>query len=220
MLKRTFTTAVLAVAMLASAPLYAGNAGHAQGPAAQPAAPSTVAYTPPTAEESADMTFMREEEKLARDVYLRLAETWDLAPFVAIAGAEQRHMNALLRLLTRYQLPDPAAGKLIGEFTDPELQALHDALLAQGGQSPAAALKVGALIEEVDIEDNAAAMSRTTKSDVSATYDNLLCGSRNHLRAFARTLETLTGQAYVAQVLSAERVGEILATPMERCAMR
>lgn len=220
MFERTVTTAALAFAVLASAPLFAGNAGVPQGPAAQPTVAVAPAYTAPTAAEAADMTFMREEEKLARDVYLKLAETWDLAPFVAISGAEQRHMNAMLRLLSRYQLPDPTVGRLLGEFADPGLQALYDALVAQGEQSPAAALMVGALIEEVDIEDLAAALERTTKPDVHAVYENLGCGSRNHLRAFARTLELLTGRAYVAQVLAAGVVDDVLASPTERCEVR
>lgn len=220
MFKQTFTIAALSLAVLASAPLYAGNADPARGPAARPAVPLTFTYTAPTADEAADMAFMREEEKLARDIYLTLAETWEMAPFTAIAAAEQKHMNAMLRLLNNYRLPDPAAGKLIGEFANPDLQALYDTLVAQGVQSPAAALKVGALIEEVDIGDNIAAIATSSKADVDAVYERLMCGSRNHLRAFARTGEVLTGQPYVAQVLNPALVAEILATPMERCGVR
>lgn len=220
MFKQTFTIAALSVAMLASAPLYAANAGPARGHAVRPAVPLTFTYTVPTTNEAADMAFMREEEKLARDVYLTLAEKWEMAPFTAIAAAEQRHMNAMLRTLNNYQLPDPAAGKLIGEFSNPDLQALYDKLLAQGVQSPAAALKAGALIEEVDIDDNAAAIATSTKADVDAVYERLMCGSRNHLRAFARTSEVLTGQPYVAQVLEPALVDAILAAPMELCGMR
>ena len=77
------------------------------------------------------MLFMREEEKLARDVYLTLYDAWGLTPFASIAVSEQSHMNAML-LLLKYRLPDPAAGKPIGEFTDPDLQALYDTLIARG----------------------------------------------------------------------------------------
>ncbi|MDD4887687.1 MAG: DUF2202 domain-containing protein, partial [Thiomonas sp.] len=41
-----------------------------------------------TAEERADLLLMREEEKIARDVYLRLYEQWGIRPFDNIAGAE------------------------------------------------------------------------------------------------------------------------------------
>ena len=57
------------------------------------------------------MLFMREEEKLARDVYLTLYDAWRLAPFANISVSEQKHMNAMLLLLRKYGLPDPAAGK-------------------------------------------------------------------------------------------------------------
>ena len=52
--------------------------------------------------------FMREEEKLARDVYLVLAEKWDLGLFWNIAESEQQHMDAVLKLLKKYGLEDPA----------------------------------------------------------------------------------------------------------------
>ena len=220
MFKQTLTIAALSLAVLASAPLYAGNANPASGRAVRPAVPLTFTYTVPTADEAADMAFMREEEKLARDVYLTLAETWEMAPFIAIAAAEQKHMNAMLRMLNNYQLPDPAAGKLIGEFANPDLQALYDTLLVQGAQSPAAALKVGALIEEVDIEDNAAAIATSTKADVEAVYERLNCGSRNHLRAFARAFTALTGMPYEAQVLDQAAIDAILVAPGEHCGRR
>ena len=60
-------------------------------------------------EEKTDLTFMREEEKLARDTYLTLYEVWDLAIFSNIASSEQTHKEALPTLLKKYNLPDPAA---------------------------------------------------------------------------------------------------------------
>jgi len=46
-----------------------------------------------TAEEETELVYMREEEKLARDVYLTLTDTWQLPIFWNIAGAKQRHMT-------------------------------------------------------------------------------------------------------------------------------
>jgi hypothetical protein len=175
---------------------------------------ATVTLAP---EEEADLIFMREEEKLARDTYLTLYELWGLAVFSNIASSEQMHMNALLRLLKKYDLPDPAAETEIGEFADPELQALYDALIAKGEVSGLEALLVGGIIEETDMRDIKAAIERSQQDDIEAVYENLLCGSRNHLRSFAQNIASLTAEPYQAQVLSQADVDEILESPMEKC---
>lgn len=216
MLKRTVHALTLALAMLASFPLEAGRFG--PPPHAQPPAPAT--YVVPTADEAADMLYMREEEKLARDVYLTLYDAWGLAPFSNISVAEQKHMNAMLLLLRKYRLPDPAAGNLIGEFTDPALQELYDKLVADGMGSAAEALLVGGLIEEVDIRDIQSAIDRSTQYNIDAVYGKLMCGSRNHLRAFARAFTTLTETPYEAQFLDPATIDAILAAPMEHCGLR
>lgn len=175
-----------------------------------------------SADEQADLLFMREEEKLARDTYLTFYVLYessglDLSVFSNIASSEQSHMDAILRLLKKYKLPDPAAGNEIGEFTDEELQDLYDSLIAAGKESLLAALKVGGLIEETDMEDIKAAIERSGKADIDAVYGSLLCGSRNHLRSFARNIEALTQDPYLAQLLEQEEVDEILESPMEKC---
>jgi len=168
-------------------------------------------------DEAADLTFMREEEKLARDTYLVMNDTWKLTVFANIASSEQTHMDAILKLLKKYGLPDPAARTLIGEFTNPELQALYDALVAKGSRSSLEALLVGGIIEETDMEDIQAAIERSQKADIDKVYENLLCGSRNHLRAFAASIQEMTGSSYAAQVLEQSAVDAILANPMEKC---
>jgi hypothetical protein len=173
-----------------------------------------------TSAETADLLFMREEEKLARDTYhtlYELYEAYGLTVFSNIESSEQSHMDAILKLLIKYGLPDPAAGKAIGEFTDHELQALYDLLIEKGVKSPLDALQVGGIIEETDMEDIKAAMERSTHLDIDSTYDNLLCGSRNHLRAFAANIVAMTGQAYTALVLPQWEVDQILANEMENC---
>ena len=219
MLVRTILV-TLAVALSASSPLQAGpvgeqGRGYGRSPA-QPVPPRIV-YVAPTAVEAEDMLYMREEEKLARDVYLTLDEAWELVPFVNVAASEQKHMDAMLKLLRNYQLPDPAAGNAIGEFTDPELQKLYDKLVDRGLKAPDEALLVGGLIEEVDTLDIQSAIEAATKDDIDAVYENLMCGSRNHLRAFAGAYEALTGKDYKAQVLPQAAADAILAAPMERC---
>jgi len=134
------------------------------------------------------MTYMREEEKLARDVYLSLGSRWNIPIFANIAQSEQVHMDSVKTLLDRYGVPDPAAGKAQGEFTNPVLQNLYHDLIAQGSASPVEALKAGVLVEETDIADLNKALATTQKNDIRTVYNNLLQGSMNHLNAFQSNL--------------------------------
>ena len=140
------------------------------------------------------LLFMREEEKLARDVYTALYESTSLPIFNNIAQSEQQHMNAVLGLLNTYGLADPAAGNAAGVFTNTDLQSLYDQLIAQGSVSPIAALEVGVIIEETDIADLGVASGNTDKADIARVYSNLLKGSQNHLSAFTNNLLALGGE--------------------------
>ena len=159
--------------------------------------------------EARDLLFMREEEKLARDVYNAMHELYSQRVFSNIPRAEQRHMEAILGLLNAYGLDDPAKEDA-GQFSNEELQKLHDTLVAQGAKSKQDAFLVGALIEEVDIEDIVEAMERTDKADILAVYSNLLSGSERHLNAFVRNYEAISGKTYTAQKISQEKVDAIL----------
>lgn len=141
-----------------------------------------------TADEQESLTFMREEEKLARDVYLYLSDTWQLAIFSNIAVSEQRHMDAIKNLLLRYDIPDPVTGNTNGVFTNSELQALYDQLIEKGSISIEETLNVGVLIEKTDIADLQEGLTDTTQKDITNVYTNLLNGSNNHLRAFSNEL--------------------------------
>jgi hypothetical protein len=144
-----------------------------------------------TGAEKATMMYIREEEKLARDVYIRMYELWGAAIFSNISVSEQRHMDAVLNLLVKYGVPDPAAGKGIGEFTQ-AFQGIYDGLIAQGERSLLDALYVGQAIEEMDIDDLQKAMEETVKTDLDTVYGNLQNGSYNHLDAFNAHIANLT----------------------------
>ncbi len=148
-------------------------------------ASSAVGLTPA---ETSDLQYMREEEKLARDVYTVLAKRWSEATvFARIAESEQRHMDAVKVVLDRYGVADPAAGAKPGEFTNAGLQTLYDELVAEGSKSVAAALAVGVTIEQVDIADLEDALAVTSNADLERLYGNLLRASTNHLQAFQAT---------------------------------
>lgn len=150
----------------------------------------TTAIQPLTATETQWLVLMREEEKLARDVYTKLYQTWKLSVFSNIARSEQRHFDAIGVLIERYGITDPALAQA-GKFTSPTLQALYDELVAKGLVSAVAALQVGVAIEEQDIDDLEKAIAQTTAADVKRVYANLLAGSQNHLDAFQSHLEIL-----------------------------
>lgn len=159
-----------------------------------------------TDREIADLLFMREEEKLARDVYLAMYQIWRLPVFSTIASSEQKHMDAMLSMVKIYGLTDPVASNGVGKFTDPRLQTLHDQLVARGKTSALEALRVGGYIEEVDMQDIQRAMDATAASNLDQVYANLLSGSRSHLQAFASQIKSQTGQPYVAQVLTQDEM--------------
>ncbi|MBN1450422.1 MAG: DUF2202 domain-containing protein [Anaerolineales bacterium] len=159
-------------------------------------------------EETAALLFMREEEKLARDVYNALYEVWGQPTFTNIASSEQAHMDEVKLLLDRYNLADPAL--MPGSFTDPSLQSLYDQLVAQGSISLADALKVGAAIEEIDILDLQERLAQTDNADLQQVFNNLMMGSYNHLNAFTSALLTQTGENYQPQYLSAEAYAAIV----------
>lgn len=168
-------------------------------------------------EERAGILFVREEEKLARDVYLVMYDLWGVQIFHNISRSEQMHMNQMKTLLDRYNLPDPVGTNGLGEFTEPRIQALYDQLVAQGRQSLANALYVGATIEEIDIVDLTTRLGQTDKSAVVTVYQRLRCGSGNHLRAFVPQWEGITGQTYEPQYLSPEVYAEIMAGNQADC---
>ncbi|EEB74249.1 DUF2202 domain-containing protein [Thermococcus sp. AM4] len=167
-----------------------------------------------TQEEKDGLLYMVEEEKLAHDVYTKLYEKWGLQIFKNIADSESTHINAVRLLLDKYGLTDPTKDEGIGEFQNPDIQKLYDQLIEMGMKSEIDALKVGALIEETDIKDLQERIDQTNKVDIITVYENLMAGSRNHLRAFVGQLES-RGVTYTPQVLSEDEFYSILNSPME-----
>ena len=162
-----------------------------------------------------DLLFMREEEKLAHDVYITLYAQWNMRLFQNIANSETTHTEAIRTLLTRYNLSDPALDNGVGVFTNATLQTLYGQLVAQGSESLAAALQVGATIEDLDITDLAASLAQTDNPDIILVYENLMKGSRNHLRAFVSTLQQQTGTTYQPQYLDQATYDAIINGAME-----
>ena len=167
------------------------------------------------AQEIEDAQWMREEEKLARDVYRIMFALHGDPVFSNISTSEQSHMDAMEKLVDRHNIDDPVVSDVTGVFTNPELQSWYDTLIDRGSESLVEACKVGILIEETDMLDIQAAIDNTDESDIENTYENLLKGSRNHLRAYVGKLERL-GLVYEPVLLTGEEADAILDSSIER----
>ena len=166
-----------------------------------------------TDSELASLLKMKEEEKLARDVYTALNQKWNNTIFSHISAAESNHLNAIILLLTTYG-GDASIGEP-GIFTSTEVQTLYAKLVSDGSAAIEEAYKTGALIEEMDINDLNQSLSSVTNANVSLVFENLVKGSRNHLRAFNRQLTTL-GIVYTPVYLSQGDYDLIVNSSMEQ----
>jgi hypothetical protein len=182
---KLLATALL-VAGLAATPLGT-LAANGNGGRAVSAPPRASAIASLSVAEVATLVWMREEEKLARDMYITLNTYFPAKIFTNIAASEQKHFDAIGKKLDLYGVADPATD-VVGVFTNPDLQALYDELLGLGMVSYVEALKVGVTIEETDIADLEAAIDGTSSVPLARTYQHLLTGSEHHLAAFTRSL--------------------------------
>ncbi len=221
-ISKTIGTAVLTTCIILGAnTTFAARPGHGVGGNSGHVAitGTTLATQIPATElaqeEQDGLIKMREEEKLARDVYLYLYNTWQNPVFSNISKSEQRHMDAIKTLLDKYGLEDPITGMEPGMFKSAEMQELYNNLITKGSISLQDALQVGATIEDLDIKDLKELLEATDNEDIQLVYQNLMKGSRNHLRAFGSRLKNL-GISYQAQFLSQEEVNEIINSPWER----
>lgn len=186
--------------------------------------------------EASHLTFMREEEKLARDVYLTFANMYPgQGVFANIATtSEQTHTDTMRDQLASYGLPDPnpATNNLpssIGVFTGDEwgwyFTEKFLALTAAGAVGELEALYAGAFIEELDMHDIAdcpqvmvdagyndpCGLSYTDENGLINAYSSLIDGSENHLRSYVGQIEAFIGVGnYTAQYLSQAEVDAIL----------
>jgi len=141
-----------------------------------------------TQQQAQNLIYLREVEKLARDVYLTMYDTWGATIFSRISMCEQHHTDAVKGLLDKYGVPDPVGHNGVGVFADPALQDLYNDLISQGSVSLHEALEVGVIIEVLDIDDIEGMLPVFTQQDVLNVLTNLLAGSYHHLAAFTNAL--------------------------------
>jgi hypothetical protein len=151
---------------------------------------------------------MREEEKLAGDVYRAFYEVHEHTIFQNISKSEDAHSRAVLYLINGFELIDPALEEE-GVFTNPLFNQLYADLTKQGSTSLVDALKVGAFIEEYDIADLERLIEATENETIKRVYGNLLRGSKYHIKAFTNVLKVY-GETYTPTIISQEEYETIL----------
>lgn len=165
-----------------------------------------------TEADSAGIMLMREEEKMAHDLYEVFFEKYNLQVFEKISASEDMHMNAMLNLIEGYNLIDPVLPGT-GMFSNEAIADLYNSLKEKGELSVEEALRVGAYVEEYDIIDLEELIAETKNSDIIKVYSNLLNGSQNHLRAFVSSLNAL-GITYTPQLLDEDYFTSIIESGM------
>lgn len=135
--------------------------------------------------EEEGILYMRQEEKIARDVYQKLGETWNLSIFTNIASSEKNHMDAIKKLIDTYGLTDPEPYEIPGEFSNQVFQDMYDELIARGLTSPKEAMVVGQDIEKKDIEDLSYYSANTELKDILQVYKKLSDASYRHFDRFS-----------------------------------
>lgn len=154
------------------------------------------------------ITYMYNEEKLAKDVYLNVYAVQPLRQLYNIASkSEVKHEEAVNDLAIKYDLnitlyPDTQAPYDInsintygsGQYPVVKIQELYDILYDKGIQSQQDALEVGCLVEVTDIDDLDIYISQATDSnasDVLTVFDFLRDGSYTHYWAFDNGLKNM-----------------------------
>ncbi len=173
-----------------------------------PSVQNIIKYKTINDEEKAGLVKMREEEKLAFEVYSFLDEKWNHQVFNNIKQSESRHGVMVKELLDQYNIKDPYI-KTNGKYANADLQKLYEELITKGSQSIKDAFTVGAIIEDMDIADLDKLIAGTSNKDLLNVYENLNLGSRNHMRAFSRQLEMAKG-SYTPSYIAQERYENII----------
>ena len=156
------------------------------------------------------ISYMGNEERLAYDVYNRLYSEWGTKQFTNIATkSEYKHITAVQQLVQKYKMSDdinftnvdlPALGYMntpienmqAGTYDIAKIQKLYDDLISQGSTSEVEALKVGCIVEVVDVnelDEYIALAEESNAQDVIDVFNFLRDGSYNHYWAFDKGLK-------------------------------
>ena len=160
------------------------------------------------------LSYMGNEERLAYDIYLRLYQEYPITQFYNIAmNSETKHIQEVQKLVNTYvdsydeftntdlnelAYKDTSVSNMeSGVYDIQKIQELYDNLIALGLQSELDALKVGCMVEVVDINDLLEYIELAEKenaTEVVSSFELLRDGSYKHYWAFD---SALTSRGYV-----------------------
>lgn len=154
---------------------------------------------------------LREEEKVAYDVYTFMFEKYESKVFKNIAENEKDHMDKIKELIIQFNLNDPLSGisDQKGVFNNKKMQALYDEMIMAGNYGLLDALRAAARFEETDIIDLRNDLSAASDQTVVNTYINLESSSQDHLRALVKVIKD-EGISYKPSYLSKEDFDKIM----------
>jgi hypothetical protein len=121
-------------------------------------------------------------------------------------------MDKVKELIETYKLTDPVKLKKDkpGLFANNLMQTYYNDLILKGSVSFIEALKVGALIEELDIHDLNERIKLTQNQEIITVFNYLKMASGNHIRAFVRKLK-MQDIVYMPSILSKEEFDFLIA---------
>ena len=154
------------------------------------------------------LAYMGNEERLAYDVYNALYKQYGTKQFTNIAtNGEYQHIGAVQQLIQKYKLDDtisftnvvdplgylntPIEAMDAGVYDVPAIQKLYTDLMALATDE-IEALKVGCIIEVVDVNDlthDIALAQSENAADIVTVFGFLRDGSYNHYWAFDKGLK-------------------------------
>lgn len=176
-----------------------------------------VSTAPLTEVEVEMLKYVREEEKMAHDVYYVLSEIYKKPIFKNIMKSEQNHMDKVWCLLIHFNVEDPASDE-IGKFTNDEIQELYNYLVDLGTKNIIDGLTAGAIIEDYDIYDIEHWMSQTDNEAIISVFSNIVCGSGNHLISFTRLLDGFDIE-YIPEYITSDEYQDILDAGSQLCGL-
>lgn len=135
-----------------------------------------------SAEEQSDLQFMVEKEKLLKNVYQVMYDTYDNYLFKTIMDCKEKHMTLLSARLDKYGLENPVAYLGDGVFSNSSFQQIYDTFIEEGQIDLTESMMYLKNMEEKHIIDIENTLSKTEGNlDVVKVYNICLVESKAHL---------------------------------------
>lgn len=171
-------------------------------------APVLDVTSPLTADEIEFLYAIREDEKVARDLYLAFSAKYPKVTQISkIATAESSHIACVEAVLDYYEIEYPALGAN-GVFEDATRQAFYNELVDKSSTLIEASSTM-ALVEEETIFAYKSVQGQIANANISLIVTNMIKASSNHLRATVRHIKALGGN-YVPSYLTTEEFDTII----------